>query len=157
MCCPIELAGRGVGWHLVTEGWELPQIGLPAEECLERRALERGMVRRVILELRGGKPLAPLLRAIVHSAAHVHFEALVNALALSIGLRVVRRSVQELGVGGGEELAPHCTGEDLVSVGVGGAVQLNDGIPECSSNLSGVEDAATARNAQIWSGGRRQP
>ena len=74
------------------------------------------MVGRIVPELRGGEPLAPLLGLVVDGAPEVHLEALIDPLALPVSLGVVRRSVEELGTSDGEKFPPHGAGKILVAI-----------------------------------------
>lgn len=63
------------------------------------------MEGRIVPELSRWKPVAPATRIVVDAPPEIHLLALVDSLALAIGLRVVGRRIHELSICAGEHLA----------------------------------------------------
>lgn len=142
---PVPVLGVEDRRRLVVPQSHAAQIGLHAVQGLEWSAVDRRMEGRVVPKLRRRKLAPPAAQRVVDRASEVHLHALVDALALTVGLRVVRGGVEQFGARRGEQLTPKRAGEDPITVGddgVGEAVELDDVVLEDACHLRGVERVA---------------
>ena len=87
MCVPLLVVEDRR--HLVVPECRGAEVGLDAVESFERGTVDGRVEGRVVPELGGRKPPAPVMWVVVDRAPQVHLHGLIDPLTLPVRLGVV--------------------------------------------------------------------
>ncbi|XBI72567.1 hypothetical protein VPH35_066491 [Triticum aestivum] len=91
---PVPVLGVEHRRHVVVPERHDTEIGIDAVETLERSTFDCRMERGVVQELHHWQPSLLAVRRVVDGTPQAHLQALIDALALAIGLQVVRCRIE---------------------------------------------------------------
>lgn len=93
-----------------------PMARIMAIQCMEWRHVQRKVRTRIVPKLCKRKELTPVIQASMDEAAQINFQALIDALRLTIRLRVIRRAHAEFNPDDLEQLLPKSARKDWVPI-----------------------------------------